>query len=173
MSNTTVQLPQHEFPPLKNNLILRACRGEFVERIPIWIMRQAGRYLPEYLSIRREHSFFDICRTPSLCCEVTLQPLQRFDLDAAIIFSDILVVPQALGMQVDMIPKEGPRFAHPLDVPADIKVRIDRTKQASVELQYVYDAITLTRYKLEGRCPLIGFSGAPWTLMTYMIEGKI
>ncbi|CAF3524393.1 unnamed protein product [Rotaria sp. Silwood1] len=163
---------QQEFPPLKNNLILRACRGEQVERVPIWIMRQAGRYLPEYLSIRSQHSFFDVCRTPSICCEVTLQPLRRFDLDAAIIFSDILVVPQALGMQVDMVAKEGPRFAHPLNVPADIKTSIDRTKQASVELKYVYDAITLTRHALDGQCPLIGFSGAPWTLMSYMIEGS-
>ncbi|CAF1065198.1 unnamed protein product [Rotaria sordida] len=173
MSNSTgdEQL-QKEFPPLKNNLILRACRGEKIERVPIWIMRQAGRYLPEYLSIRSQHSFFDVCRTPSICCEVTLQPLRRFDLDAAIIFSDILVVPQALGMQVDMIAKEGPRFAHPLNVPADIKTSIDRNKKASIELKYVYDAITLTRHTLDGRCPLIGFSGAPWTLMSYMIEGK-
>ncbi|CAF1232951.1 unnamed protein product [Rotaria sordida] len=173
MSNLTgdEQL-QKEFPPLKNNLILRACRGEKIERVPIWIMRQAGRYLPEYLSIRSQHSFFDVCRTPSICCEVTLQPLRRFDLDAAIIFSDILVVPQALGMQVDMIAKEGPRFAHPLNVPADIKTSIDRNKKASIELKYVYDAITLTRHTLDGRCPLIGFSGAPWTLMSYMIEGK-
>jgi uroporphyrinogen decarboxylase len=172
MSNLTVRQEQ-EFPPLKNNLILRASRGEPVERVPIWIMRQAGRYLPEYLSIRSEHSFFDVCRTPSICCEVTLQPLRRFNLDAAIIFSDILVVPQALGMQIDMIAKQGPIFAHPLDVPSDIKTKIDRTKQASVELKYVYDAITLTRHALDGQCPLIGFSGAPWTLMSYMIEGKI
>ncbi|CAF2509792.1 unnamed protein product [Rotaria sp. Silwood2] len=174
MFNSVVDEQQlsQEFPPLKNNLILRACRGELVERVPIWIMRQAGRYLPEYLSIRSQHSFFDVCRTPSICCEVTLQPLRRFDLDAAIIFSDILVVPQALGMQVDMVAKEGPRFAHPLNVPADIKTSIDRTKQASVELKYVYDAITLTRHSIDGRCPLIGFSGAPWTLMSYMVEGS-
>jgi len=171
MSNSTIKQLQRDFPPIKNNLILRACRGESVERVPIWIMRQAGRYLPEYLSLRSEHSFFDVCRTPALCCEVTLQPLRRFDLDAAIIFSDILVVPQALGMQVDMVAKEGPRFAHPLDIPADIKTRVDRTKQASVELKYVYDAITLTRHALNGQCPLIGFSGAPWTLMSYMVEG--
>ena len=103
---------------------------------------------------------------------MTLQPLRRFDLDAAIIFSDILVVPQALGMQVDMIAKEGPRFAQPLNVPSDIKLRIDRTRKAAVELKYVCDAIRLTRHELAGRCPLIGFSGAPWTLMSYMIEGK-
>jgi uroporphyrinogen decarboxylase len=173
MSSSTVNSRAAEdFPALKNNLILRACRGESVERVPIWIMRQAGRYLPEYLAIRSEHSFFDVCRTASICCEVTLQPLRRFNLDAAIIFSDILVVPQALGMQVDMIAKEGPRFAHPLNVPADVKLRIDRSKQASVELKYVFDAITLTRHELDGRCPLIGFSGAPWTLMSYMIEGR-
>lgn len=172
MSKVNDDPPNNNFPPLKNNLILRACRGEPVNRVPVWVMRQAGRYLPEYLSIRREHSFFEVCRTPSICCEVTLQPLRRFDLDAAIIFSDILVVPQALGMQIDMIPKEGPRFAQPLNVPADINLRIDRTRKASVELKYVYDAIRLTRHRLEGRCPLIGFSGAPWTLMSYMIEGK-
>ena len=173
MSNSTKrQQDPDDFPPLKNNLILRACRGEQVERVPIWIMRQAGRYLPEYLSIRSQHSFFEVCRTPSICCEVTLQPLRRFELDAAIVFSDILVVPQALGMQVDMVAKEGPRFAHPLTVPADVKLRVDRTKKASEELKYVYDAITLTRHALDGQCPLIGFSGAPWTLMSYMIEGK-
>lgn len=171
MSNLAVH--QEEFPPLINNLILRACRGESVERVPIWIMRQAGRYLPEYLSLRSQNSFFEVCRTPSLCCEVTLQPLRRFDLDAAIIFSDILVVPQAIGMQVDMVAKEGPRFAQPLNVPADMKVRMDRSRKASVELKYVYDAITLTRHALKGQCPLIGFSGAPWTLMSYMIEGDI
>ncbi|CAF0918815.1 unnamed protein product, partial [Didymodactylos carnosus] len=163
-------MTDHDFPPLKNNLILRACRGEHVDHIPVWIMRQAGRYLPEYLELRKQHSFFDICRTPELACEVTLQPIRRFDLDAAIIFSDILVVPQALGMEIDMLPKEGPRFRQPLTVPADIKLRIDRTKQAKQELKYVYDAITLTRQQLNGQCPLIGFAGAPWTLMSYMIE---
>jgi len=161
-----------EFPPLKNDLILRVCRGESVERVPIWIMRQAGRYLPEYKTISAQHSFFEVCRTPTLACEVTLQPVRRFNFDAAIIFSDILVVPQALGMQVEMLAGEGPTFPQPLKTPEDIQKQIDRTRQASVELKYVYEAITLTRQKLDGQCPLIGFCGAPWTLMSYMIEGK-
>lgn len=162
-----------DFPKLKNDLILRACRGESVERVPIWIMRQAGRYLPEYKEISAKHSFFEVCRTPSLACEVTLQPVRRYDLDAAIIFSDILVVPQALGMQVEMIANEGPCFPEPLKTPEDINTRLDRTKKARSELSYVYDAITLTRRSLDGKCPLIGFTGAPWTLMSYMIEGTI
>ena len=160
------------FPPLKNDLILRVCCGESVERVPIWIMRQAGRYLPEYKEISSQHSFFEVCRTPALACEVTLQPVRRFDLDAAIIFSDILVIPQALGMEVEMIANEGPCFPQPLKVPDDLNTKIDRMRKANVELKYVYEAITLTRHKLDGQCPLIGFSGAPWTLMSYMIEGK-
>lgn len=160
------------FPPLKNDLILRVCRGEPVERVPIWIMRQAGRYLPEFKETMAKHSFFEICRTPTLACEVTLQPVRRFDLDAAIIFSDILVVPQALGMQVEMVPSEGPCFPEPLKTPEDLKTKIDRTRTASQELKYVYEAITLTRQTLAGQCPLIGFAGAPWTVMSYMIEGK-
>jgi uroporphyrinogen decarboxylase len=161
-----------DFPPLKNDLLLRVCRGESVERVPIWIMRQAGRYLPEYKTISSQHSFFEVCRTPTLACEVTLQPVRRFDLDAAIIFSDILVIPQALGMQVEMVANEGPCFPQPLKTPDDIQTKIDRTRQASTELKYVYEAITLTRQTLNGQCPLIGFSGAPWTLMSYMIEGR-
>lgn len=160
------------FPPLKNDLILRVCRGESVEYVPIWIMRQAGRYLPEYKAISSQHSFFEVCRTPTLACEVTLQPVHRFNLDAAIIFSDILVIPQALGMQVEMVANEGPCFPQPLKIPDDLNTKIDRTRKASIELKYVYEAITLTRHKLDGQCPLIGFSGAPWTLMSYMIEGK-
>lgn len=159
------------FPPLKNDLILRVCRGESVERVPIWIMRQAGRYLPEFKEVIAKHPFFEICRTPSLACEVTLQPVRRYDLDAAIIFSDILVIPQALGMQVEMKAGDGPVFPEPLKVPEDLKTKIDRTRKASIELKYVYEAITLTRQTLDGQCPLIGFCGAPWTLMSYMIEG--
>ena len=157
---------------LQNDLLLRAARGEQTERTPVWMMRQAGRYLPEYKAVSAQHSFFEVCRTPALACEVTLQPVLRYDLDAAIIFSDILVVPQALGMEVQMIANEGPCFPQPLKTPDDMKTSLDRTRQAKVELKYVYDAITLTRRTLDGRCPLIGFSGAPWTLMSYMIEGK-
>ncbi|KAF7313521.1 Uroporphyrinogen decarboxylase [Mycena chlorophos] len=158
------------FPPLKNDLLLRAARGEKTERAPVWVMRQAGRYLPEFREVRKSHEFFDICRTPSLACEITLQPIRRYTglLDAAIIFSDILVVPQAMGMEVLMNP--GPEFPDPLVTPADVaklreKVDVDK------ELGYVFKALTETRIALAGEVPLIGFSGAPWTLFVYMIEG--
>lgn len=158
------------FPPLQNDLLLRATKGESVYRIPVWIMRQAGRYLPEFRELRLKHDFFTICQTPELACEVTLQPIRRFDLDAAIIFSDILVIPQALGMTVEMIPGKGPSFPEPLEFPEDVKKLNDKV-DVKVALDYVYKAITLTRHKLNGKVPLIGFSGAPWTLMAYMIEG--
>jgi len=160
-----------DFPELKNDLLLRAARGLEVSRVPVWIMRQAGRTLPEYRAVSEQHGFFAICRTPELACEVTLQPVRRFDLDAAIIFSDILVVPQALGMEVLMKPGEGPVFPAPLAGPADL-ARLQTPVDVQRELGYVFQAITLTRHKLEGKVPLIGFSGAPWTLMGYMIEGK-
>lgn len=160
-----------QFPPLKNDIILRAARGEPVPRVPVWVMRQAGRYLPEFQEVRKEHEFFQVCRTPALACEVTLQPLKRFDLDAAIIFSDILVIPQALGLKVDMVKGKGPVFEEPLLDPVDMQQRLNFNVDVKKDLQYVYDAITLTRKTLEGKVPLIGFSGAPWTLMVYMIEG--
>jgi len=161
---------QAKFPALKNDLILRAARGEVVERVPVWIMRQAGRYLPEYRAVREKHDFFTICQTPELACEVTLQPIRRFDLDAAIIFSDILVIPQALGMEVIMKPGVGPFFPTPLTCPADLD-KLDVDCNVAEKLDYVFKAITLTRTSLEGKVPLIGFAGAPWTLMAYMIEG--
>jgi len=155
---------------MKNYLILRAAKGEKVERVPVWAMRQAGRYLPEFREVRAEAEFFKVCRTPELACEVTLQPLRRFDFDASIIFSDILVVPQALGMTVEMIPGKGPSFPEPLITPEDM-AKLDWKCNVKKSLKYVYDAITLTRMKIDGQCPLIGFTGAPWTLMAYMIEG--
>lgn len=160
-----------EFPPLKNDIILRAARGEAVSRVPVWVMRQAGRYLPEFQELRKEHEFFTVCRNPELACEVTLQPLHRFDLDAAIIFSDILVIPQALGMTVEMVKGKGPVFEQPLVDPDDMHRRLNFTCDVKKELRYVYDAITLTRKTLDGKVPVIGFAGAPWTLMVYMIEG--
>jgi len=160
-----------EFPPLKNDLILRACRGEKVPRIPVWVMRQAGRYLPEFQEVRAENEFFHVCRTPELACEVTMQPIRRFDLDASIIFSDILVIPQALGMHVDMVKGKGPVFETPLVDPEDMNRRLNFSCNVEHDLKYVFDAITLTRKTLDGKVPLIGFSGAPWTLMVYMIEG--
>ncbi|KAF9297766.1 Uroporphyrinogen decarboxylase in heme biosynthesis [Linnemannia elongata] len=161
------------FPPLKNDLIIRAARGEKTERAPVWVMRQAGRYLPEFRAERVENDFFKICRTPELATKVTLQPIDRYDglLDASIIFSDILVIPQAMGMTVEMVPGKGPHFPTPLVVPADMAVQLKEKVDVHKELQYVFDAITMTRHALNGRVPLIGFVGAPWTLMAYMIEG--
>ncbi|KAJ3338455.1 hypothetical protein HDU93_009471 [Gonapodya sp. JEL0774] len=161
-----------DFPPLQNDRLLRAIRGEQVDKVPVWIMRQAGRYLPEFREARSRADFFTICRTPELACEVTLQPIDRFDglLDAAIIFSDILVVPQAMGMTVEMLPKEGPHFPQPLTTPSDLSNLKDKVDVA-LELGYVFDALSLTRHRLRGRVPLFGFVGAPWTLFSYMIEG--
>lgn len=158
-----------DFPPLRNDLFLRAALGERTERTPVWMMRQAGRYLPEYRALRSEDAFFTVCRTPELAAEVTLQPIRRFPLDAAIIFSDILVVPQAMGMEVEMVPGRGPHFRNPLATPVDL----ERLVKPDVHdaLGYVFEALTLTRHRLEGRVPLIGFCGAPWTLMAYMVEG--
>ncbi|KAF9299249.1 Uroporphyrinogen decarboxylase in heme biosynthesis [Mortierella antarctica] len=160
------------FPPLKNDLILRAARGEKTERAPVWVMRQAGRYLPEFRAERVENDFFKICRTPELATKVTLQPIDRYEglLDASIIFSDILVIPQAMGLQVEMIPGKGPHFPDPLVVPSDMS-RLRQDVDVNKDLKYVFEAITMTRHALRGRVPLIGFVGAPWTLMAYMIEG--
>ncbi|XP_065674540.1 uroporphyrinogen decarboxylase isoform X4 [Hydra vulgaris] len=148
------------FPDLKNDLILKATRGENVSRVPVWVMRQAGRYLPEFRDLRVENEFFDVCRTPSLACEVTMMPIKKYDLDAAIIFSDILVIPQALGMQVEMQKGKGPVFPKPLLDATDIKL-LNVDVDVKIELKYVLDAITLTRKTLDGKCPLIGFAGAP------------
>ncbi|CAH2233470.1 jg2437 [Pararge aegeria aegeria] len=158
------------FPALKNDRLLKAACGKEVDKVPVWVMRQAGRYLPEFQAVRAQHDFFTVCRTPELACEVTLQPLRRYEhLDASIIFSDILVIPQALGMTVEMHPGVGPVFPEPLK---DVS-EIDNLKEegAVSRLTYVGDAITLTRHKIEGKVPLIGFTGAPFTLMGYMIEG--
>jgi uroporphyrinogen decarboxylase len=159
------------FPSLKNDRLLRAAKGLPVDKVPVWIMRQAGRYLPEFREFRTQHDFFTICQTPEFACEVTLQPIRRYPhLDASIIFSDILVIPQALGMVVEMKPSVGPVLPEPLVTPDDLN-RLNSSVNVKESLGYVMEAITLTRQKLEGRVPLIGFSGAPWTLMGYMIEG--
>jgi len=155
---------------LKNDLLLRALCREPVDRTPVWIMRQAGRYLPEYLETRAQAgTFMNLCRTPELACEVTLQPLRRFDLDAAIIFSDILTIPDAMGLNLSFVAGEGPQFEFPLRTPEDIH-NLPRP-DIHGSLGYVMDAIALTRRELGGKVPLIGFSGSPWTLATYMIEG--
>ncbi|XP_031558364.1 uroporphyrinogen decarboxylase-like [Actinia tenebrosa] len=160
------------FPPLKNDAVLRAARGEPVERVPVWVMRQAGRYLPEFREVKEKNNadFFKMVQTPEICCELTLQPIKKFDFDAAIIFSDILVIPQVVGMTVEMLPGKGPHFPEPLVEPNDLK-KLKENINIEQDLSYVFKAITLTRHKLEGKVPLFGFTGAPWTLMSYMIEG--
>lgn len=162
------------FPELKNDLILRAARGEKVERPPVWIMRQAGRYLPEYHVVKGKRDFFETCRDPEIAAEITIQPIEHFPglIDTAIIFNDILVIPQALGMTVEMVDKVGPHFPDPLRAPEDIK-RLKKSSEVDIKecLGWSLDAITLTRKKLDGRVPLMGFVGAPFTLLAYMIEG--
>ncbi|KAF7712540.1 Uroporphyrinogen decarboxylase [Penicillium ucsense] len=166
---------QEQFEPLRNDLLLRAARGEKVERPPIWVMRQAGRYLPEYHEAKGKRDFFECCRSPEIASTLTIQPIDRYEglIDAAIIFSDILVIPQAMGMVVEMVDKKGPHFPEPLKSPTDGQYEKVMAKDVNVkdELDYVYKAISLTRLKLKGRVPLIGFCGAPWTLLCYMVEG--
>ncbi len=155
---------------LKNNLLLRVCRGESVERTPVWIMRQAGRYLPEYQAVRSKTDFLTMCRTPELAAEVTLQPVDIIGVDAAIIFSDILVIPEAMGMSLQFTEGRGPVFERPLRDETDIAQLAPVDVQE--KLDYVFEALRLTKHELAGRVPLIGFAGAPWTLAAYMIEGS-
>ena len=151
-------------------LFLRACRGEQAERTPVWIMRQAGRYLPEYRAIREKSDFLTLCKTPELASEVTVQPVDIIGVDAAILFSDILVIPEAMGMKLEIIESKGPTFDDPLRSAGDVDSL--ETENLIQRLNYVFQAIKLTKEKLDNRVPLIGFSGAPWTLATYMVEGK-
>ncbi len=155
---------------LKNDLLVRAARMEPVERAPVWFMRQAGRYLPEYRAIRAKHSFLEMVRTPELAAEVTIQPVDLVGVDAAIIFSDILVVPEAMGMELTIEEGRGPRFSDPVRLYKQIKALTDAN--IVQKLSYVTEAIKVTKEKLNGRVPLIGFSGAPWTLFAYMVEGE-
>lgn len=155
---------------LKNDRLLRALLRQPVERTPIWIMRQAGRYLPEYRATRaRAGDFMALCSNPELACEVTMQPLERFPLDAAILFSDILTVPDAMGLGLYFSEGEGPRFKTPLRSAAAIRAL--RQPDPEDALRYVMDAVSLIRRELNGLVPLIGFAGSPWTLATYMVEG--
>jgi len=153
-----------------NDLFLRACRRERVERTPVWMMRQAGRYLPEYREVRRRADFLTMCRTPELACEVTIQPVDSVGVDAAIIFSDILVVPEAMGMDLRVEESRGPFFPAPVRTRADIEAL--RVADPERHLRYVLDAIALTRRTLAARVPLIGFAGSPWTLAAYMVDGQ-
>lgn len=156
---------------LKNDRFLRALLRQPVDKTPIWIMRQAGRYLPEYKATRKKAGdFMTLCKTPELACEVTLQPLDRFSLDAAILFSDILTIPDAMGLGLYFSEGEGPGFERPVRSAADVNAI--GVPDPETELKYVSDAVRLIRKELAGRVPLIGFSGSPWTLATYMVEGS-
>jgi uroporphyrinogen decarboxylase len=157
-------------PTLKNDRLIRALLREPVDVTPVWMMRQAGRYLPEYRATRaKAGSFMDLCRNPELACEVTIQPLERFPLDAAILFSDILTIPDAMGLGLYFTEGEGPRFERPVqDEAAVAALGVPDPEQ---DLGYVMEAVRVIRRELDGRVPLIGFSGSPWTLATYMVEG--
>jgi len=156
--------------PLENDLLLRALLREPVPRTPVWIMRQAGRYLPEYRATRElAGDFMSLCRNAELACEVTMQPLRRFPLDAAILFSDILTVPDAMGLGLYFETGEGPKFERPVRTPADIRKL--PAPDVSSSLAYVFDAVRTIRTELAGKVPLIGFAGSPWTVGTYMVEG--
>jgi uroporphyrinogen decarboxylase len=151
-------------------LLLKALQGTPVPRPPVWMMRQAGRFLPDYIKLRDKYSFFERCQTPELATEITVMPVDQVGVDAAIIFSDILVVPQAMGMEVQLIEKLGPLLPQPIKTAADLnRIEIPDVKE---RLHYVMDALRLTKQTLAGRVPLIGFAGAPWTLLCYMVQGK-
>lgn len=155
---------------IKNDLLLRTLRGEQVSRPPVWMMRQAGRYLPDYIKLRQQYDFFTRVQTPELACEITLQPVDQVGVDAAIIFSDILVIPQAMGMTVLLEEGKGPLLPDVIKNEADVNALI--TDDTEERLGYVMKALSLTKKELNGRVPLIGFAGAPWTLLCYMVEGK-
>ncbi len=155
---------------IKNDLYLKALRGEIVERPPVWMMRQAGRFLPEFRAMRDQYDFFTRCQTPELASEITMMPIRRYPLDAAILFSDILVVPQAMGIDFKMKENVGPW----LDTPIRTMEQIQNVQVPNVDdtLGYVFEAIELTLQKLDNEIPLIGFAGSPWTILCYCIEGK-
>ncbi|MYL27677.1 MULTISPECIES: uroporphyrinogen decarboxylase [Halomonadaceae] len=156
--------------PLQNDRLLRAIAGEPVDATPVWMMRQAGRYLPEYRRVREQAgSFMALCQDDSLACEVTLQPLERFDLDAAILFSDILTIPDAMDLGLHFVTGEGPRFRKTVTTAEDVAALPELN--AERDLGYVMNAVSTIRRELNGRVPLIGFAGSPWTLATYMVEG--
>jgi uroporphyrinogen decarboxylase len=159
-----------EMSAFKNDLILRTLRKEIVERPPVWMMRQAGRYLPEYRKLRDKYSFFDRIQHPELAAEITLQPIDRIGVDAAIIFSDILVIAQAMGLEVQMVENKGPFLPEPIRTAEDLGRIV--TGDPAEQLGYVFEAIKLTKKELNGRVPLIGFAGSPWTLLCYMVQGS-
>ncbi|CAG5083168.1 uroporphyrinogen decarboxylase [Parvicella tangerina] len=154
----------------KNDLFLRALKGETVERPPVWMMRQAGRYLPDFMKLKAKYDFFTRCRTPELASEITVMPIEQVGTDAAILFSDILVIPQAMGIEVQMKPNFGPFVPDPIRTVE--MVDAIPANDAKEELAYVYDAIKVTKEMLNDSVPLIGFAGSPWTIMCYAVEGK-
>ena len=155
---------------IKNDLYLRALKGESVERPPVWMMRQAGRYLPEFMAIKEKYDFFTRCQTPELASEITVQPIRRYGMDAAILFSDILVIPQAMNIEVQMKPNFGPFVPNPISNLGDL----DRVVIPDVNdsLGYVFKAIETTKELLDNEIPLIGFAGSPWTILCYVVEGQ-
>ncbi len=155
---------------LKNDLLLRALKREKVERPPVWMMRQAGRYLPDYMKLRAKYDFFTRVQTPELATEITLQPIEQIGVDAAIIFSDILVIPQSMGVEVLMEEGKGPLLPNIIKNQKDIDALV--TDEIEEKLSYVTKALSLTKQELNGRVPLIGFAGAPFTILCYMVEGK-
>ncbi len=155
---------------IKNDLFLRALKGETVNRPPVWMMRQAGRYLPEFMAIREKYDFFTRCQTPELASEITVQPIRRYGMDAAILFSDILVIPQAMNIAVEMKPNFGPYLPNPIRTAKDLEKVIVPDIQDT--LGYVMEAITMTKEKLDDAIPLIGFAGSPWTILCYCVQGQ-
>lgn len=155
---------------MKDKIFLQALKGEYVHRPPVWMMRQAGRYLPEYMALRDKYGFFERCETPELACEITMQPIRRFGMDAAILFSDILVVPQAMGLEVQLVEQIGPYLPDPIKTQGDLSRII--VPDVYDRLHYVMDAIKLIQKELNGDIPLIGFAGSPWTILCYMVQGK-
>ncbi len=155
---------------IKNDLFLRALKGETVERPPVWMMRQAGRFLPEFMAIREKYDFFTRCRTPELASEITVQPIRRFGMDTAILFSDILVIPQAMNIEVEMKPNFGPYLPNPVRDQKGVDNVI--VPDVDVALDYVMQAIKATKEKLNNEVPLIGFAGSPWTILCYVVQGQ-
>ena len=155
---------------IKNDLLLKALKGESVNRPPVWMMRQAGRYLPEFMAIREKYDFFTRCKTPELASEITMQPIRRFGMDAAILFCDILVIPQSMNIEVQMKPNFGPYLPKPIRTGKDVKNVI--VPDVKFELDYVYSAIKATKELLNNEVPLIGFAGSPWTILCYCVQGQ-
>ncbi len=155
---------------VKNDLFLKALEGETVKRPPVWMMRQAGRYLPEFMKIREKYDFFTRCQTPELASEITVQPIRRFGMDAAILFSDILVIPQAMNIEVQMKPNFGPYLPNPIRSQKDMDAVV--LPEVDDALGYVMEAIKATKEKLNGEVPLIGFAGSPWTILCYCVQGQ-